>query len=341
MGTLMTPLLAAVDGGNSKTTVALADLSGRVLAVAHGPGSSPSKLGVDPAVGVVRDLVGKALTEAGLPSDSDPLAVATFLAGLDLPEDAPTFQAALARVYPAADLVVANDIEAVLLAGTGGEAGVAVVCGAGINAAGRSRSGERSGFLSLGLVSGDWGGGISIGREVLFAAVRAEDGRGESTVLAKAIRSHFGVASVTDVTLAIHRGQIAEVELADLVPALFRADEANDGIARAIVDRVAREVAAMARVMLTRSGLVDVPAPVILAGGVLDSRHARLIDQIESLLATSAPRASVQHLEYLPVAGALIAAANTPAVLTARDRAGAMGSVAAPADLRLQRTPGP
>ena len=51
-------------------------------------------------------------------------------------------------------------------------------------------------FPSVGVISGDWGGGGTLGTEALFLAVRAEDGRGQPTALREAIMEHFGTASV-------------------------------------------------------------------------------------------------------------------------------------------------
>src|SRR5690606_28336725 len=123
------------------------------------------------------------LTRAGVRSDAV-RAVAVFAAGLDLPEDAPRYRAVLAERLPyAAPISAENDAFAALLAGTGGRPGIVVICGAGINAMMLTADDQRHGYLSLGQVSGDWGGGLSLGREVLWSAVRAEDGRGHSTGL--------------------------------------------------------------------------------------------------------------------------------------------------------------
>ncbi|HWQ02489.1 MAG TPA: hypothetical protein VN449_10290, partial [Gaiellaceae bacterium] len=55
-------VVLAVDGGNSKTDLALVDAEGGVLAFAHGPLSSPHHLGEDGCMRVLEQLV----EEAGL-----------------------------------------------------------------------------------------------------------------------------------------------------------------------------------------------------------------------------------------------------------------------------------
>ena len=62
-------IVLAVDGGNSKTDVALVDEDGRALALVRGPQSSPEHLGVDGCIQVLDEL-GSKLMEAWLPLGS-------------------------------------------------------------------------------------------------------------------------------------------------------------------------------------------------------------------------------------------------------------------------------
>ena len=71
------PAVLAIDGGNSKTDVALVATDGTVLAAVRGGGSNHQGIGRDGMVTVLTDLVRAAATAAGLPA-----AVAAFLAAL-------------------------------------------------------------------------------------------------------------------------------------------------------------------------------------------------------------------------------------------------------------------
>ena len=53
-------MILAVDGGNSKTDVALVELDGTVIAHARGPLSSPHHIGLDGCLDVLQQLVDKA-----------------------------------------------------------------------------------------------------------------------------------------------------------------------------------------------------------------------------------------------------------------------------------------
>ena len=53
------PVVLAIDGGNSKTDLALARADGAVLALVRGPQSSPHHLGVDGSLQVVERLLAR------------------------------------------------------------------------------------------------------------------------------------------------------------------------------------------------------------------------------------------------------------------------------------------
>ena len=62
-------------------------------------------------------------------------------------------------------------------------------------------------------------------------AIRAEDGRGPQTALREAVAAHFGAASMYDVAVGLHTGQIGWDALLGLVPVLFEVAAAGDEVA--------------------------------------------------------------------------------------------------------------
>jgi len=176
------PAVLAIDGGNSKTEVALVAGDGALLAQVRGGGSNFQIIGMDEAFRVLGDLVAAAAREAGLAADGGLVARHTLacLAGADLPDEEQLLTDLVqARGWTRSSLVV-NDTFAVLRAGVDdddGHWGVGVTCGAGINCVGVAPDGETTRFLSLGDISGDWGGGGDLARDSLWWAARAEDGR--------------------------------------------------------------------------------------------------------------------------------------------------------------------
>jgi len=185
---------------------------------------------------------------------------------------------------------------------------VAVVLGSGINAIGIGPDGQTERFLGIGPVSGDWGGGRTIAITGVGAVVRAEDGRGDATALTHSLPSYFGFATGHELALAIRRGTVASSRVLELTPLVFAAAGAGDRMAMQIIERQCDEVVAMVQALIRRLGLLRLPTPVILGGGVARGAESLLVGAIKGRLANVAPLAKVQVLRLPPVVGAVAAA---------------------------------
>jgi N-acetylglucosamine kinase-like BadF-type ATPase len=316
-------LVLAVDGGNSKTDLALVAADGRVLALVRGDRSSPQYLGAEGSLDVIERLLDEALFEAGLTRTDGPIAeIASFLlAGLDFPSEERDVDAALRTRNWANRTFVGNDTFAVLRAGTERGWGVAVVCGSGINCVGVAPDGRHARFPSLGAITGDWGGGYDVGLAAVFAAARSEDGRGSRTTLEHAVPAYFGLRTPQELAEAIHRGQIQQARAIELPPVVF-AEASRDAVAAEIVDRLSGEIVALARVALTRLDLTREPVEVLLGGGLLQSSDGRLVASVRAGLEEIAPEVVVRRMASAPIVGAvLLAMDRIGATAEAKDRA--------------------
>jgi len=301
------PLVLAIDGGNSKTDLALVRGDGEVLALARGPLSSPHHIGLEGALQVIDDLLAEALDQAGIENGTGPVADVgqLLLAGVDFPAEVEQMeQAAGARGF-ARHLTVGNDTLAVLRAGTEHGWGVAIVCGAGINCVGVAPDGRQAGFPALGWTTGDWGGGYDVGLAAVLAAARSEDGRGPKTTLEHAVPRHCELATPMQLAEEIHAGRIGHRRVIELAPVVF-AEAEHDAEAGAIVDRLAEEVVTMIRVTIERLELTGEPIPVALGGGLMQSGDPRLIGAVKAGLALAAPAASVHVTSSPPIVGAAL-----------------------------------
>jgi N-acetylglucosamine kinase-like BadF-type ATPase len=297
----------AIDGGNSKTDVALVGWDGTVLAAVRGPGASQEDYGIDGATARLGELVRAVARQAGL--DASGLIarhLCACLAGADLPAEEAALTAALAGCGWARSAVARNDAFAVLRGGAGASWGVAATCGAGINCVAVAPDGTTARYLSHGELTGDWGGGIELSRQVMWHAMRGWDGRGPATALGAAVAAHFGRASVRDVAVALHTGDLGEADLIRLTTVLFRVAAAGDPVARSLVVRQAAEICVMAGAALRRLGLASAGVPVVLGGGLLESRDPLLLGEIDRLLAQEAPGAVGRVLDVPPIAGAAL-----------------------------------
>jgi N-acetylglucosamine kinase-like BadF-type ATPase len=308
---LAEPAVLAIDGGNSKTDVALVAGDGSLLASARGPGINAQRVGVERTALILDAVVKQAAAQVD-PDGSGWVARHTVacLANADLPEEEAEHASAIQALAWSPTTTVVNDTFAILRAGLADSDtphwGVAVVCGAGINCVGVAPDGRVTRFLALGAISGDWGGGHGLGVEVLWHAMRAEDGRGPDTALAASLKGFFEVDRVEEVTLGIHKGKIADDDLTYLAPLLLRAADEGDPVARSVVNRLADEISIMAVTAMRRLGLTGLATPVVLGGGVMTARNPLLMDGITRQLAEASPRAQLRVIEVPPVAGAAL-----------------------------------
>ncbi|WP_170247403.1 N-acetylglucosamine kinase, partial [Nonomuraea zeae] len=295
-----TRLVLAVDGGNSKTDVAVLSEDGQVLATGRAGAFAPQRDGVAAAVDVAVAALPDGLPAGGFDH------VSACLAGADLPVE----EEALAREFAARgfgpDVVVRNDTFALLRAGASAAWGVAVVCGAGINAVGVSPTGAVVRFPALGRISGDWGGGQGLAEEALWHAVRAEDGRGAPTALTGLLTAHFGTATVEELVIGLHFGRVDEGRLHELAPGVLAAAAGGDAVAASLVERQAEEVIVLAEVCLRRLGLLETPVEVVLGGGLLTARDPLLTSLLDTRFALRAPRAKPVVADVPPVLGAAL-----------------------------------
>jgi N-acetylglucosamine kinase-like BadF-type ATPase len=284
-------VILGVDGGNSKTELVAATTDGEIVARRRGPGSNSHAIGADGTARVIRDLVG----------DVRPEHAVFYLCGADGPDDIADLERELDGI--AESSVVDNDTFALLRVGTDRPDAVAVICGSGINCVGRAANGRVARYPSLGWETGDWGGADMLGREAIFLAARAEDGRGEPTSLADAIAEHFGLPSVEAVGAAVHYRRMPPSRVGEVAPLVLAATAGGDAVATSLVERLAREI-----VLMTERAFRDLElseADVVLGGGMLQARsgalHERVLAQLRKGARPIVPDAA-------PVLGAALAA---------------------------------
>jgi N-acetylglucosamine kinase-like BadF-type ATPase len=296
-----------IDGGNSKTDVVIASMSGQLLARTRGPGVDSPAEDLPRWRHDLASVVNDARRQAQVGVDSRAVCAAYFLANVDLPSERRVAMRELNGTH--ADLtVVHNDAVAVLRAGAQRPWGVAVVAGAGINAVGVHPNGRVARFLALGDYTGDLGGGNSLGVSGLAAAIRDRDGRGPATLLTTTIPALFGLRRAEDVAVAVHRKDIAYDDLHVLAPVIFAAAAQNDAVARQIIAAFGDEVATMANALIRRLHLRRTDVEVVLGGGLLQAGDEDLLAIASAGIIALAPDAQIRVLGVAPVYGAVVEA---------------------------------
>jgi N-acetylglucosamine kinase-like BadF-type ATPase len=297
----------AVDGGGSKIDAALIRRDGTLMGAARMRVNDADDYGGERHMRHVVDAVHLACEDAGLGTDGTIADVGVFcLAGADLPADDRRIARWLGRRSLAEETLVHNDTFAVLRAGTDRPWGVAMVVGHGINCSGVAPDGRVTRFPSLGILSGDWGGGTDLGEAAMWHAVRAEDGRGGPTSLSRLVPHHFGFKRPRQLLEAIHFDRFDDLRLSELVPVIFGAAVDGDEVARALIDRQADEVVVMAGTAIRKLRMTRLDVDVVLGGGIFRNDDDEYLGRIRSGLQAVAPDVRICVLTAPPVIGAAL-----------------------------------
>ena len=170
------PLILGMDGGGTVTTTWIADGEGNVLGRGHSGPSNIKAVGANAARNSLDLSILAAFHDAGL--DVGPVEVSCLgLAGFDRPRDREWLNAWAAESTWARRLVLVNDGDLVVAAGTPEGWGVGVIAGTGSIAVGRDRDGQKARAGGLGYILSDEGSAFAVAVAALRRVARVADGR--------------------------------------------------------------------------------------------------------------------------------------------------------------------
>jgi glucosamine kinase len=258
-------VLAGIDGGGTRTTLALADDEGRELARRVGPAGLVDPRAPAATAGMLAALVRDARAEAGVAET--PVALCAGLAGVGNENERREVEGALAASGVAERVQVTTDGAIALEGALGGGPGVLLIAGTGSVGYGRGLDGRVERCGGWGMIVGDEGSAWSLGRGGLAAALRAADGRGPHTTLLPELLELLELAGPSAIPPWAGRAEKASV--AALAIHVLDAAAGGDAVAMRIVRREARELASHAIALARRLAPWDGPVPVVFHGGTL------------------------------------------------------------------------
>jgi N-acetylglucosamine kinase-like BadF-type ATPase len=298
---------AGIDGGGTRTRLALAAGDGTILCAVEGECVSFVELGAELAQARLARLWAKAWKVAGAtPRRADGLFIGS--GSVLAPTDEETYcqLAAAAGLADRASIWAGNDALNALAGGLEDRPGILLICGTGSVCFGRNAAGETWRAGGWGHLIDDAGSAYALVKAALLAATRAADGRGPSTVLTAMARQQLRLADLREVYRRIHAGGGNRAEMAALAPLVVAAaDEANDAEALSILRTGAGHLAEMVSTVCRRLGL-DSPE-LYLTGGLID-QAASYRQLFLDALALSISKYSLAAGGYPPVLGAVLLA---------------------------------
>jgi glucosamine kinase len=276
------PYLIGIDGGGTRTTLALADGTGRELLRRTGPAGLVDPRRPAATAEMLEGLVKEAFQAAGVEGPAEVLCAG--LAGVGSRAEREVVETSLRRSGIARRVLVRSDGETALEGALEGGPGILLIAGTGSIGYGRGEDGRVARCGGWGLIVGDEGSGYAIGRAALARALHAVDGRGPDTRLLPELLEALGL-SVPD-SIPPWAARAEKSEIAALAVYALRLS-ATDAVAAEIVRDAARDLAAHAVALHSRLGPGSATAAVVLHGGV--AGDPVFTDRMEEALREAGP----------------------------------------------------
>ncbi|MGE3467291.1 MAG: BadF/BadG/BcrA/BcrD ATPase family protein [Pyrinomonadaceae bacterium] len=304
-------LFLGVDGGGTKTNIALMDESGEVVAEGTGGPSNPLRVGVETAVANISNAIDAACDSSGL-SRGDIVAATLGLAGVRRQDIRERVRDSFMSRYRVQRLEITTDADIALYGTTLGKAGLVVIAGTGSVCLGINDNGTK--FISggWGPIAGDEGGGRGIAGEALHAVAKASDGRGEKTKLSERAAEYFRASNVENLIGAIYAPRMDNSRIAGFARLVVETAQNGDKIAVEILNDAGRELGTAAAAVLKKLNLQKRKVPIGCVGSVFKA-GALLTGPMKDIIARIASKAYLTDPQMPPAhAAALMAMQSVP-----------------------------
>lgn len=292
-------LFAGIDGGQSSTTAALADETGRILG--RGSAGPADEIGQTRDSTRLRDALAAALDDAiakaALPADAQFAAIVAGVSGYE------------GRVYgaapqlPSQSVLLVHDTENAHAGALAGEAGTIAIAGTGSVAFARSEHGVTALLGGWGFLFGDEGSGFWLAREALSAAMRDRDA-GEENELGALALAHFNKPTLRAIARAFYAGEISRADVAAFSGTIVHAAERGNGAAMQSVRSGANALAVLAKQAMHQAGMSR--GKIAVTGGMMQS--STYAGEVAAAVRDALPQCERVRPRYDPAVGALILA---------------------------------
>lgn len=293
-----------VDAGASKTETVISDSAGNIIGFSR-TGCGNHQVDLSTAELNIHNSVIQALNMANLKKED--ISFAFFgLAGADRKSDFAILNPLIKNIG-FRNWKIECDTMIALRAGSQSNYGVVLICGTGVNCAGKNRSGSEVQIGGFGYMFGDFGGGQDLAMESVRTVIRTWEGRAPKTELTPVvldILNYPNVETMRDDLLDRPR----PISL-DIVPKLLNLAAAEDECSKKILEKQGMELAISANAVIRKLELTSESFDLILAGSILTKEPGTMLfDIIEKEVHQIAPFANIIRLSSPPVIGAILRA---------------------------------
>ncbi|RKP52963.1 ATPase [Cohnella endophytica] len=257
--------VAGLDGGGTKTAVTVADENGKTVrtfvtgAINYNGQDEIS----------IRDSFRRIMAEIGDACGglAHCVQICIGAAGVSNPTVHDRITANVRESGYEGGLLIVGDQETALCGALGTTHGMILIAGTGSICFGRNEADLTHRAGGCGHLIDDEGSGYSIGRDLMTAVVKANDGRIAPTLITDLVFGRLGMESVRELIGFAHDKKTNKKDIAALAPLLSEACEAGDASALEIVRKSA---ASLLELVVPVANTLDMSAGnLVLAGSVL------------------------------------------------------------------------
>lgn len=284
-----------IDGGGTKTTLALTDSDGRLIRQIKADTCNPVDIGFENAATVLRNGIYEVCQDIPFSSIYAFAGIAGGTAG-DMHEKLHDFFSS----FHFAAFENDSDNQNIIAAGLGEKDGMTLILGTGICAY-VQKDRRHTRVAGWGYLIDNGGSGYNIGRDALDAYFSAMDSSGVETQLTDEINTLYTDGAEK---LLGHIYDGGKKAIAAFAPAVFNAFKKGDAVATAILKRN-MEYAAHILETAGKQFADNQTVPVVLAGGL--TKQPLVVDLLRSSL-EKPHKYNIQTLTHDPVCGAIILA---------------------------------
>lgn len=285
--------VVGVDGGGSKTTAAVVGPDLRVAGEATSGPANYRSVGLERASTGIAEAVREALAAAHA-TLAEVDAICMCLAGFDTDLDLAVPQHATGLLGYTGTTIYENDVVGAWAGATEASPGIVVIAGTGATALGMNARGQLWRTDGWDYILGDAGSGYSIGAAGIRAAMRAFDGRGAPTLLARHLGQTYTISSAEEMRRLVDSTHFGKFEIAAFAVQVARAAEEGDATAQGILREAGELLAQNAIAIIRQLEMGGDAFSIATVGGVFKSAEWVVRPFQEAI------RPHASHAEFVP-----------------------------------------
>lgn len=213
------------------------------------------------------------------------------------------FTAALKGVCDLKSHTVLNEGQAALMAGTGEKYGLLALAGTGSDVF--LLQSDHNDFIGgWGSVLGDEGGGFDVGMQSLRAAIYAEDGRGEDTLILPLIKEEWKLNKLWDMVEKVYHTNDQRRLVASVTRVTAKAAAMGDKVALELYKKAAYELWRLTRVVLEKNN-GHIEGKICTSGGVWKGSPV-MYDEYVRLVKAEFPDVEIVKPVFDPCIGGMV-----------------------------------